>query len=120
MGVRSATMRAWWLPLLLAGLAMLAWSSVTAGSLASAAGDTHAASGATPRVLEAPLEGTIDPVAKEWVDSLIHQARSGGYEALVLTTNTPGGLSTSMTDIRDAILRAKDLPVIVYIAPEGA
>jgi membrane-bound serine protease (ClpP class) len=70
------------------------------------------------RVLVAPLTGTVDPVMLEFVERVIDQAESDGYDAIVFELDTPGGLSTSMDDIvRDLV--ATDLPVYVYVSPSG-
>src|SRR5207247_7086324 len=49
----------------------------------------------------------------------IDRANNGGYSAVVILLDTPGGLSTSMEKIFEKELASK-VPVIVYVAPAGA
>lgn len=77
-------------------------------------------SNARPRVLQAPIEGTIDPVAKEWVQRTLQRAKDDDFDAVVFTLDTPGGLSTSMDDIVKDIVNARDIPVFVWVGPRGA
>lgn len=65
------------------------------------------------------IDGAISPALADYVVSEIDSAASNGAQALVLQLNTPGGLVTSMRTIVTAILAAP-VPVIGYIAPEGA
>ncbi len=46
-------------------------------------------------------------------------AEEGGYDAVVILLDTPGGLSEAMRDIYQRML-ASPLPVIVYVSPDGA
>ncbi|MEO8693747.1 MAG: nodulation protein NfeD [Acidimicrobiales bacterium] len=72
-----------------------------------------------PRVLTAEVDGAITPVMAAHVSDAISQAERGGYEALVLELDTPGGLDSSMRDIIKDILRAR-VPIGVYVSPAGA
>jgi len=93
-------------------LAALALSATAVGAADDDAG--------RPLVIEASLEGTIDPVADEFVARVIKQAREDNAAALVFRMDTPGGLSTSMDEIVKRIVNEKELPVVVYVAPGGA
>jgi membrane-bound serine protease (ClpP class) len=73
-----------------------------------------------PKVLEAPIEGAIDPVTKEWVERTISRAQDDDFDAVVFTMDTPGGLSTSMDDIVKSIVNAEDIPIFVWVGPRGA
>ncbi len=73
---------------------------------------------AKPRVLAASFSGVISPVAAEFLQAAIHRAEKGGYDALVIELDTPGGLDLAMRDIVKAILSA-EVPVIVYVSPAG-
>jgi membrane-bound serine protease (ClpP class) len=79
------------------------------------------AGAATPKVLAihfAPdLE--VNPVTQGWVNHQLDRARKGGYSAAVIVLDTPGGLSSSMRKIYQKEL-ASPIPVIVYVAPDGA
>jgi membrane-bound serine protease (ClpP class) len=89
--------------------------------LIAAVAAPSAASSAAPRVLVVHFgpDLEINPVTKDWVNHQLGVAESGGYSAVVIELDTPGGLSTSMKEIYQRELREK-IPVIVYVAPDGA
>ncbi len=95
---------------LVAGVACLA----TALSLASAA---HAQDGEP--IVGLSLDGVVDPFIADHLRGQIEQAQIDDAPAVLLTIDTPGGLSSSMREITQAIL-GSDVPVIGYVAPEGA
>ena len=74
---------------------------------------------ATPRVLAVHLDNDINPVTQEYVDDSVDRAESGGYSAVVLVLDTPGGLGSSMRGIVKRFLASK-VPVVVYVAPPGS
>ena len=78
-----------------------------------------AAAAPSSRVLVAEFENDVNPVTQEYLLDAIEQAEEGGYAALVIEMDTPGGLGSSMRAIVKAILAAK-VPVVVYVAPPGA
>ena len=65
------------------------------------------------------LDGTINPVASEYIAKSIKQAETDGAHCLVILLDTPGGLVTSMRQITKDMMSAT-IPVIVYVAPSGA
>ena len=69
-------------------------------------------------VYVATFEGVINPVAAEYINSVLSQAQEGGGAAVVLRLDTPGGLDTSMRLIIKDIT-SSPVPVIVYVAPSG-
>jgi membrane-bound serine protease (ClpP class) len=81
------------------------------------------ASAATPRprVLAITFgpDLEINPVTQDYVTSELSRAANDHYDAAVILLDTPGGLSTSMKTIYEAVLASK-VPVIVYVSPEGA
>ena len=87
-----------------------------ASALALAAPAAAAPSG---RVLVAEFENDVNPVTQEYLLDAIETAEEGGYAAVVIEMDTPGGLGSSMRAIVKAILAAK-VPVVVYVAPSGA
>ena len=87
-----------------------------ASALALAA---SAPAGTSGRVLVAEFENDVNPVTQDYLLSAIHQAEKGGYAAVVIEMDTPGGLGSSMRAIVKGILAAK-VPVVVYVAPAGA
>jgi membrane-bound serine protease (ClpP class) len=77
--------------------------------------DEHSSS---PLVLELRLDGVVDPILATYIDEGLAEA-AGRHAALVLITmDTPGGLSVSMQDIIQHIL-ASPVPVAVYVTPTG-
>lgn len=73
----------------------------------------------TPRVGRIRIDGAITPVMATYVGRGIDRAAERGDSAVIIEMDTPGGLSSAMDDIISDIL-ASDIPVIVWIAPEGA
>ncbi|MCA1736841.1 MAG: hypothetical protein LC739_12270 [Actinobacteria bacterium] len=71
------------------------------------------------RVLLIDIEGAITPVVADFVTDAVEQVGSGGYQALVVTIDTPGGLDLSMREIVQALLNSTT-PTVVYVSPEGA
>jgi membrane-bound serine protease (ClpP class) len=94
-------------------LAMLVVGLVLAG-IDHAAADEH-----QPQVGLISVDGIITPVMATYVGRGIDRSAARGHDAVVLEMNTPGGLSSAMDDIVADIL-ASPIPVIVYVAPEGA
>ncbi len=71
------------------------------------------------RVYLVEVDGPITPVIADYVDRSLKQAAAFGAEAVIIRLNTPGGLSSAMDDIVQNILQSP-VPVVVYVAPEGA
>ena len=65
------------------------------------------------------VAGTINPASSAFIQKSITASASDGAEALLLELDTPGGLVSATKDIIQAMLNA-DVPVIVYVAPQGA
>ena len=74
---------------------------------------------ATPRVLAVEFDNDVNPVTADYVVGEIERANEDKYSAVVILLDTPGGLSDSMKEIYAAELASK-IPVIVYVAPDGA
>jgi membrane-bound serine protease (ClpP class) len=72
-----------------------------------------------PLVMVADIDGPITPVIARYVHRAVDKANDRSAETLVITLNTPGGLSTAMDDIVDDIVRSKT-PVVVYVSPINA
>ena len=77
------------------------------------------ASAAPPLVLEMRIDGQIDPVIATFLDSGLDEAAQRGASLVLITMDTPGGLSSSMEDIIQHILSSR-VPVAVYVSPIGA
>ena len=63
-------------------------------------------------------KGTVNPVMDRYLDRGISAAEDEDAGAVVIRLNTPGGLSSSMDDIVQRIIRAR-VPVVVYVWPAG-
>jgi membrane-bound serine protease (ClpP class) len=70
-------------------------------------------------VLTLRIGDEIEPVMAEYVDSGIEEAARIHASLILITMDTPGGLSTSMEDIIHHILESP-VPVAVYVSPAGS
>ena len=77
------------------------------------------ASTGASQILEIRIGDEIEPVMAEYVVSGIEEAARRHASLVLITMDTPGGLSTSMEDIIHHILDSP-VPVAVYISPVGA
>ncbi len=75
-------------------------------------------SSAGPSVLELKIEGAVEPVLALHIDEGLADAASRHASLVLITMDTPGGLSSSMQDIVQHIL-ASPIPVVVYVSPTG-
>jgi membrane-bound serine protease (ClpP class) len=87
--------------------------ALIASGLAGAAGQGK------NRVAEAVVTGAIDPGSGAYLASAIARAEEGGYEALVVRLDTPGGLVTTTREIVERLFSSR-VPVLVFVGPEGA
>jgi membrane-bound serine protease (ClpP class) len=65
------------------------------------------------------IDGPIGPATTDYVSRSIKVAAADGAECLVIQLDTPGGLLDSTKEIVQAFY-ASPVPVVVYVAPEGA
>jgi membrane-bound serine protease (ClpP class) len=65
------------------------------------------------------INGPIGPAAADYVSRSIKLAAAEGAACLVVRLDTPGGLLDSTKDIVQAFY-ASPVPVVVFVAPEGA
>jgi membrane-bound serine protease (ClpP class) len=72
-----------------------------------------------PQILELRVGDEIEPVMAEYVDNGIEEAARRKASLILITMDTPGGLSTSMEDIIQHILDSP-VPVAIYISPTGS
>jgi len=77
------------------------------------------AGAATPRVVQADLNGDINTITASYVQTVVGRAEADRADALLVVLNTPGGISTSMDDIVTSLLNSR-VPVIVFVYPSGA
>src|SRR5260370_419051 len=82
----------------------------------SVSADEHAS---TPVVLDLNLHGVVEPILATYIDEGIADAERRQAALILITMDTPGGLSDSMQDIIKHILASR-VPVAVYITPTGA
>lgn len=82
----------------------------------TATGDQHSTA---PVVLELKLHGEVEPILATYVREGLADAAQRHSALVLITMDTPGGLSDSMTDMIHHILESP-VPVAVYVAPSGA
>jgi membrane-bound serine protease (ClpP class) len=70
-------------------------------------------------IAQLTLDGPIGPAAAEYFNEASKRAVADGAAAILLQLDTPGGLLDSMRQIIARML-ACEIPVIVYVAPDGA
>src|SRR2546425_2115613 len=72
-----------------------------------------------PVVLELGLDGEVEPILATYIDEGLADAARRHAELVLITMDTPGGLSDSMKDMIQQIL-VSPVPVAVYVSPTGA
>ena len=82
----------------------------------SASADEHSPN---PVVLELKIDGEVEPILATYIDEGITDAANRHAALVLITMDTPGGLSDSMKDIIQHIL-ASQVPVAVYVYPTGS
>ena len=101
--------------------ALLAACGALAVAIASPRAERAAgqAQSTAPRVLAVRLTGIVSPVMEDVLGTAIDRAHTGGYQALLVELDTPGGLESSMRNMVQREL-ASPVPVIVWVTPGGA
>ena len=74
---------------------------------------------AGPSVLELKLDGEVEPILATYIDEGLQDAAQRHASLVLITMDTPGGLSDSMKDMIQHIL-ASPVPVAVLVSPTGA
>ena len=82
----------------------------------SASADEHASK---PVIVELRLDGEVEPILATYIDEGIADATKRNASLILITMDTPGGLSDSMKDIIQHILNSP-IPVAVYVSPTGS
>jgi len=72
-----------------------------------------------PQVIVLTADGPLTPAMAEYLSRGIELAEQRGAEILVLQLNTPGGSTDLMQEMVELIRNSK-VPVVVYVAPQGA
>jgi membrane-bound serine protease (ClpP class) len=90
--------------------------SVLAFLFPSAAAEEHTS---TSTVLELKLDGEVEPILATYIDEGLADAARRNASLVVITMDTPGGLTDSMKDIIQHIM-SSPVPVAVFISPSGS
>jgi membrane-bound serine protease (ClpP class) len=101
------------------GRFLWAFFALLVGTAALGLSAAHAQTSA-PRVLAVEFDNDVNPVTADFVIDGIERANDENYDAVVILLDTHGGLASSMEDIYKKELERTDVPVIVYVSPEGA
>jgi len=102
------------------GLAVSVYAAILlAPVLFPVAADSNSLKSAAPLVLELKLDGVVAPILANYIDEGLADAANRHASLVLITMDTPGGLSDSMTDIIHHILESP-VPVAVYVSPAGA
>jgi membrane-bound serine protease (ClpP class) len=72
----------------------------------------------TSTVLELKLDSEVEPILATYIDEGLADAATRNASLVLITMDTPGGLSSSMEDIVQHILASK-VPVAVFVSPTG-
>jgi membrane-bound serine protease (ClpP class) len=88
-------------------------------SRAFAASPDQPAATATPLVSVLHIDDDVEPVLATYIDEGLADAARRNAALVIITMDTPGGLTDSMKDIVQHIL-ASPVPVAVYVTPIGA
>lgn len=97
----------WRVPILFLLLAALFWGQA---ALVRAQGSNVA-------VLE--FDGPVTPIMHTYFERGLAEAAQSGADAVLIILDTPGGAVVTTLEIVE-LFRASEIPVIVYIGPEGA
>ena len=92
------------------------WLLILPASQPVSAGDMSS----QPEVVLIELDGAISRVSARFVERGMAVAREHKAELVVLKLDTPGGLLDATRDIVEEFLLSSDIPIVVYVAPEGA
>ncbi|GAA5522662.1 nodulation protein NfeD [Aliifodinibius salicampi] len=91
-------------------------------TIASGQQDTPAVNNeatSAPTIMMIAVDGSISPTTTNYINRAIAKAREQQAEALIIQLDTPGGLLESTKNIVQVFLDSDNLPIIVYVAPEG-
>jgi membrane-bound serine protease (ClpP class) len=75
--------------------------------------------GASDGIGRIHLTGVIDQVNASYIEEALKSAADSHFAAVIIQVDSPGGDLSSMDDMLKAIL-ASPVPVITWVAPEGA
>ncbi len=115
---KMVALRGMWLDaarIALALAVMALWMGGGWGGRAAASAD----SSARPRVVRLEIQDEIEPMLAEYIDNGLGQAAESHASLVLISMDTPGGLSESMEQIIQHILHSP-VPVAIYIEPAGS
>jgi membrane-bound serine protease (ClpP class) len=72
-----------------------------------------------PLVMDLNLNGEVEPVLATYIDEGLAEAARRNAVLVLISMDTPGGLSDSMKDIIQHVL-SSPVPVAVYVGPTGS
>src|SRR5256885_1606051 len=73
-----------------------------------------------PRILLAEVTGAIDRSTVDYLQEAVSEARSGGYSALMIRFDTPGGGLAETVALAEMFNNARDVPILGWVGPVGA
>lgn len=98
---------------------VLAMAGVFALLLSLPAASVSDENAARPLIMDLNLDGEVEPVLAAYIDEGLAAAAKQNATLVLITMDTPGGLSDSMKNIIQHVL-ASPVPVAVYVGPTGA
>jgi membrane-bound serine protease (ClpP class) len=110
-------MYAYWIVMQTLGCLVL--MSLWLGGAAKAQAPAPGEAGSKPQVVRLEINDEIEPVLAEYLDGGLDHAAEIHASLVLITMDTPGGLSDSMTQIIAHILRSP-VPVAIYVEPAGS
>lgn len=73
-----------------------------------------------PRILLAVVDGAIDRSTVDYLQEAVAEAQGGGYAALMVRFDTPGGGLLETVAIAELFNGARNLPILGWVGPVGA
>ena len=104
--------------MVLGAVAIAAGIIMGAGDAAEPAAPASRAPG-PPRVLTATVDGAITLGTAEYLEATLARARDEGFDAVLITLDTPGGDLESTRKIVRQMLESP-VPVLLWVGPAGA
>jgi membrane-bound serine protease (ClpP class) len=116
---KKTELRGMWLAAARVALALAALSLWIGGEWMTRVAAASDDSGSRPRVVKLEIHDEIEPMLAEYIDGGLDQAAESHASLVLISMDTPGGLSESMEQIIQHILHSP-IPVAIYIEPAGS
>jgi len=71
------------------------------------------------KIMRFTIDSTINPATYNYLKSGFSKAQKDGYQMILITIATPGGLVSTTKDIL-TLFGESPIPIIVWVSPEGA